>query len=50
MQRMLTRVTETHPDVRLKRIELNVLEREMKRMEMAAQVALPKCCDRFWKL
>ena len=42
LQMMLARFTEAHPDVRLKKIELDVLEREMKRMETVAQEGLPK--------
>jgi hypothetical protein len=43
LQMMRARFTEAHPDVRLKKIELDVLLREMKRMETAAQESLPKC-------
>ena len=49
LQRMLARVTQTHPDVRLKRIELDVLGREMKRMEMAAQADLAKLTSTYGK-
>lgn len=50
LQKMLTMITVGHSDVRLKKIELDALTREMERMEMTRESGVPKLTSTYGTL
>ena len=50
LQKMLSMVSDRHPDVKLKRYEIDVLDREMKRIRMIRKSSTPKLTTTYGML